>query len=258
MYSSNSREHSSTSKKQLTPKSTNKVNALSTNALIDRIKSSISFSRSDSKNKIPSRPTSTKSSHGDKKLLFSRTDQERKKSNNSFSPLPLRESQKSLSFVNSNPINNNSYGSSGKQQSRGKSHSPVRVPERIVRQEIFLPTPKHFNMRSREIKHTINSHPHIHSKFPVELPKYEPARFSDKTHGTVRSYAACTNQGIVREYNEDRVAINLKKIAFFGVYDGHGGEGCSNYLRDNLASFIVEDKKYLFNNLVSSRISHRR
>ena len=24
------------------------------------------------------------------------------------------------------------------------------------------------------------------------------------------------------------------KTSFFGIYDGHGGEGCSEYLRDNL------------------------
>ena len=103
-------------------------------------------------------------------------------------------------------------------------------------------------MRPREIKHTVNTHPHILSKFPVDLPKYEPARFSDKSHGAVRCYSACTNQGIVREYNEDRVAIMLKKTAYFGVFDGHGGEGCSNYLRDKLVGYVFEDKKYFCTN----------
>ena len=30
-----------------------------------------------------------------------------------------------------------------------------------------------------------------------------------KDNGTVKGYAACTNQGLVRNYNEDRVSIIL-------------------------------------------------
>lgn len=60
-------------------------------------------------------------------------------------------------------------------------------------------------------------------------------------------YAANTNQGLVRNYNEDRVSIILNimkpasraneqwpKCSFFGVYDGHGGVNCADFLRDNL------------------------
>ena len=37
--------------------------------------------------------------------------------------------------------------------------------------------------------------------------------------------------------------VNKKwpKSSFFGVYDGHGGNGCSNYLRDNLHNFVIND-----------------
>ena len=52
-----------------------------------------------------------------------------------------------------------------------------------------------------------------------------------------------------RNYNEDRVAIILNimkpkskegkvaywpKCSFFGIYDGHGGSACADFLRDNL------------------------
>ena len=52
-----------------------------------------------------------------------------------------------------------------------------------------------------------------------------------------------------RNYNEDRVAIILNimkpkskevqndywpKCSFFGIYDGHGGSGCADFLRDSL------------------------
>lgn len=41
---------------------------------------------------------------------------------------------------------------------------------------------------------------------------YEPSKFASKRNGVVVSYAANTNQGIIRNYNEDRVSIILNII----------------------------------------------
>jgi hypothetical protein len=41
------------------------------------------------------------------------------------------------------------------------------------------------------------------------LPDYQNAKYSNKRNGLVAGYGANTNQGIVRNYNEDRVAIIL-------------------------------------------------
>ena len=87
------------------------------------------------------------------------------------------------------------------------------------------------------------------------LPNYEPTKCSSKKNGFVKGYAANTNQGIVRNYNEDRVSIilNIMKpstrpasevwpaCSFFGVYDGHGGASCADFLRDNLHQFIIKE-----------------
>ena len=96
------------------------------------------------------------------------------------------------------------------------------------------------------------------------ISNFEPAKHSKNGHGTIRGYAASTNQGPVREYNEDRVAIILnfsrpencsdwKKPAYFGVFDGHGGMDCADFLRDNLHNFIAKDKQYNCCNLVFLR-----
>lgn len=66
--------------------------------------------------------------------------------------------------------------------------------------------------------------------------QYYPAKFASKKNGIVVTYAANTHQGMVRNYNEDRVSIILniiqpkfKKVevwprsSFFAIYDGHGG-----------------------------------
>ena len=43
----------------------------------------------------------------------------------------------------------------------------------------------------------------------VVLKNHEITKASNKKCGIVKAYAANTNQGIIREYNEDRVSIIL-------------------------------------------------
>ena len=76
-------------------------------------------------------------------------------------------------------------------------------------------------------------------------------------NGVVAAYAANTHQGIVRNYNEDRVSIILNivkppsrkeeiwpKCSFFGIYDGHGGSKCAEFLRDYLHQFVIRDLNF--------------
>ena len=90
---------------------------------------------------------------------------------------------------------------------------------------------------------------------------YEQSKTSKKKMGVIKSYGVNTYQGIIRDYNEDRVSIiinmnkpkNYKKqwprISFFGIYDGHGGEGCSEYLRDNLHKLICYNNEFFPDNI---------
>ena len=83
------------------------------------------------------------------------------------------------------------------------------------------------------------------------LPFFQTSKISSKAFGMVRAFAANTNVGIVRKANEDRISIILNviqpaakqprvppeswpKLQIFGVYDGHGGSRCAEYLKDNL------------------------
>ena len=81
-----------------------------------------------------------------------------------------------------------------------------------------------------------------------------------KENGSVKGYAASTDQGLVRDYNEDRVSIILNinkpqeriseiwpRCSFFGVYDGHGGAACADFLRDNLHQFVTKNDNFPFN-----------
>lgn len=81
----------------------------------------------------------------------------------------------------------------------------------------------------------------------IEIPTLNHTTSSKKKNGKVISFAANTSNGTIREYNEDRVSIimNINKprdkpvenwpdCHFFGIFDGHGGSACADFLRDNL------------------------
>ena len=65
---------------------------------------------------------------------------------------------------------------------------------------------------------------------------------SKSSSGLVQAYGMYCHQGLVWQYNEDRVIAMTKSIrpdnrsnkrsdvSFFAVYDGHGGSFCADYL----------------------------
>ena len=85
-----------------------------------------------------------------------------------------------------------------------------------------------------------------------------PGKISAKSFGVITSYAANTSQGIVRDYNEDRVSVIINmnkpkyyssslpwpKISYFGVFDGHAGNQCAEFLRDNLLIYICNNNYF--------------
>ena len=92
-------------------------------------------------------------------------------------------------------------------------------------------------------------------------PIVERAKVSQKplTPNMV-AYGANTHNGLIRNYNEDRISIvlDLKKpgiqpnsskqpkfqIQFFAIFDGHGGQGCAEFLRDNLHNYIASQAEF--------------
>lgn len=83
------------------------------------------------------------------------------------------------------------------------------------------------------------------------LSNNQSLKCSTRGNGLVKAYAAATNQGTVRDYNEDRVTVlhkinppperayeNWPKCSFFAVFDGHGGSKCAEYLRDHLHELV--------------------
>ena len=90
--------------------------------------------------------------------------------------------------------------------------------------------------------------------FGLYHPKFKPSIHSldnefKNQDDFIKAYAYNTSEGNIREYNEDTITvtkINFNQedkndyCYFFAVYDGHGGNGCSLYLKNNLHKNINE------------------
>ena len=86
---------------------------------------------------------------------------------------------------------------------------------------------------------------------------YDKAQFSNKQIGILKSYAFNTFHGLFKETNEDKIIVvnqikkpasskmkTWPKISYFGIFDGHGGEGCSDFLNDNFLNYLLENKNF--------------
>lgn len=85
--------------------------------------------------------------------------------------------------------------------------------------------------------------------------RIETGKASDRACGVVKAYAVNSYAG--RHHNEDRLSIIINiqcpsgieesiwpSSSFYGLYDGHSGKGCSEYLKKNLAEFILKNKHF--------------
>ena len=151
-----------------------------------------------------------------------------------------KESRNSNKKINNNNVNYlNDYYSQEDHNSKNKGQNMFTVND-ILGEDI-----------KREISLDI---------MDINFEHFFPGKVSLRSYGPIKAYAANTNQGIVRDYNEDRVSIiiNLNKnlsnkckgkkewpkASFFSVFDGHGGNKCSEFLENNLLTFICDNKYY--------------
>ena len=88
---------------------------------------------------------------------------------------------------------------------------------------------------------------------------YERARVYNKQLGSLKSFSYNTFHGLYKDYNEDKIIVvnQIKKpasskmkawpkISYFGIFDGHGGEGCAEYLKENFLNYLIENKNFPF------------
>ena len=88
---------------------------------------------------------------------------------------------------------------------------------------------------------------------------YESPKCSNKAIGPIKSFGYNTYQGLFKDYNEDKINItslikkpssskisHWPKISYFSIFDGHGGEECAQFLKDNYLNYLVKNKNFPF------------
>ena len=155
---------------------------------------------------------------------------------------------------------------------------PMPIPNQPKGKQIQKKTPEQIQKKTDEQQNFIS--PELEHKDPEEpldivrgrtptlmpvnvlssLPysKYSQAEYSQQPFYNISAYGFNSYSGTVKGYNEDttKVILNYPKdlivnnkktsphISYFGVFDGHGGDACSNFLKDNLDSFIFNSKYF--------------
>ena len=106
----------------------------------------------------------------------------------------------------------------------------------------------------------------VNSLAGLPYTNYPTAQFSKNPCHNISGYAFNTYNGIIKgKKNEDKIKVKYKfekpysvngkeykaVISYFGVFDGHGGENCSNFLKDNLDGILFQQTMFP-NNVIES------
>ncbi|CAM38550.1 protein phosphatase 2C-like protein [Leishmania braziliensis MHOM/BR/75/M2904] len=94
-------------------------------------------------------------------------------------------------------------------------------PHYLLPRELRTPA-QHF---TQEIPHN-SSHSSLCSAFFSSV--------SDMQHQSVREVGVASDQGIRSSMEDEHVAVVEPEVCFFGIYDGHGGRQCAEYVRSRL------------------------
>ena len=114
-----------------------------------------------------------------------------------------------------------------------------------------------------QIPKTVELSPEI---FKNTYKNFIPSIYSSKDEflpeDIIKGYAYNSSMGNIRDYNEDTITAtkiifnndnkNVNNFYFFGVFDGHGGSGCSLYLKENLHIFISNFSKEVIKEAINN------
>jgi len=105
----------------------------------------------------------------------------------------------------------------------------------------------------------------VNSLAVLPYSNYPIAEFSKKPFHNISGYAANSYSGTNKNYNEDKVKTQYKVekiynmngkeykalISYFGIFDGHGGDGCSKFLKKSLDGILFQQTMFP-NNVIES------
>ena len=83
----------------------------------------------------------------------------------------------------------------------------------------------------------------------LEYNEYPQAEYSSHSFNNIAGYAFNSYNGFVKNYNEDMLKVEFKEegnlhISYFGVFDGHGGDACSKFLKKNMHTYLFNSSHF--------------
>ena len=164
--------------------------------------------------------------------------------NNTFQNNKSNPRIDSFQMLNTNKTNN--YYNKNKNNKRYLETQSNSSPKRInLIKKIKIDSNKDIN----------NNTPSLAFLLKEKYLLYKNAKISDKSFNVVAAYGVNTYRGTIRNYNEDRITVivnakyyinqkmktnNSPKVSYFGIYDGHAGNKCCEFLKNNLHNYIFE------------------
>ena len=100
----------------------------------------------------------------------------------------------------------------------------------------------------------------VHSLANLPYNAYPQAEYSKNPFYNISGFAHNSYNGAIKKYNEDMVQATEKKlqitknnepvslnISYFGVFDGHGGDKCSKFLKANMHNYLLKSNLFIQN-----------
>jgi serine/threonine protein phosphatase PrpC len=151
-----------------------------------------------------------------------------------------------------------------KQQPKEKNKNLKRkgsdnIEKKVLETEIPIISQSSKNNSSNLLKISLldNNEKTLINAFNRKYENYPECRSSQKLTGLAKSVAYNTYKGLSKETNEDRIIVVIPipkpqktlhrtwpKMSYFAIFDGHGGENCSEYLKNNFLNILIENKNF--------------
>ena len=117
---------------------------------------------------------------------------------------------------------------------------------------MYTPSLSHKKLPANRSLYKNINHLTVSAKLLPISPAVERKRPSQPS-SVVKAYGLASHRGLHRTYNEDRSVALLElrgssrlfpQCKFFGLYDGHGGTQCCEFLQDKLHQYVVENDMF--------------
>ena len=104
----------------------------------------------------------------------------------------------------------------------------------------------------------------------IPYNEYPTAAYSKEAFCNIAAYGYNSYNGKVKKYNEDRIktivdyklsnnnAQPKSNISYFGIFDGHSGNKCSDFLKENLHTYLFNSPFFPHNPIIAIKESFKK